>query len=113
MKVSDSQHRITELMNLLDISQQDIADRTGIDKSTISLYVNGKREPRQDKIGIICDAYSIDPAWFMGYDVPMWKRNSAETAKRDFELLQKYHRLSSRDQAIIDRMMDSMLRDSQ
>lgn len=74
MKVSNSAERLQELMRTLGIKQIDIANRTGIHKSVISLYVNGDRLPRQDKIAVICDAYNIDPAWLMGYEVPMQKQ---------------------------------------
>lgn len=109
MKVTDSQHRLLELMSLLNITQQDIADKTGLDKSTVSLYVNGKREPRQDKISIICDAYNLDPAWLMGHDVPMERRDTAKAAEKHFVILEKYLKLSPRDQQIVESMIDSML----
>ena len=113
MKTTDSQHRLLELMSSLNITQQDIADRTGIDKSSISLYVNGKREPRQDKVGIISEAYGLDPAWLMGYDVPMMRETTAAKAKRHADLITKFSRLSEKDQTIILNMIDSMLEKTQ
>ena len=109
MKVSDSQHRLRELMEYYGINQQNIADRTGLGKSVISLYINGKREPRQDKISLICDAYNADPAWLMGHDVPMQRRDSAKAAEQHFSILEKYLKLSPRDQEIVESMIDSML----
>lgn len=53
------------------LSQTDICKATGIASSTLSQYCNGSREPRQKQIALICDAYGINPAWLMGYDVPM------------------------------------------
>lgn len=109
MKVSDSQHRLAELMDYYGISQQSLSDRTGIDKSTISLYVNGKREPRQDKISLICDAYNVDPAWLMGHDVPMQRQNPAVAGSLHGTLISKFSKLSDRDQEIVMNMIDSML----
>lgn len=77
MKISNSQKRLLELMQELNISQTDICVKTNLPKSVLSMYVHGKREPRQDKISQIADAYNIDPAWLMGYDVPM-KRETIE-----------------------------------
>lgn len=84
MKETDTQHRLIELMNTLNITQQDIADRTGIHKSAISMYIHGKRVPRQDMVDLIATAFDLDPAWVMGYDVPMKQdasiRYSSESA---------------------------------
>lgn len=113
MRISDTKHRLKELMDAYDINQQDIADRTGIPKSSISMYVNGNRVPRQDKVSLIADAYHIEPAWIMGYDVPMEIRDNQTIATKDFEVLHKYLMLSKRDQGIINSIMDSMLKDSQ
>lgn len=77
-KVSNSQKRLLELMNLLNIKQKDIADKSGLNKSTICNYCNGNRVPNQKNIAIISDAFDISPAWLMGYDVGM-KRNKEET----------------------------------
>lgn len=109
MKITDSKHRLRELMDFYNITQKDIVDKTGIDKSAISMYVNGQRVPRQDKISMICDAYNLDPAWLMGYDVPMHRRNTAQAAEKHFSILEKYLKLSPRDQEIVESMIDSML----
>ena len=71
MKNSDSRHRLLEMMQILNISQTDIVKRTGIQKSSLSNYVNGKRTPTQDQLSKIADPYGINPAWLMGYDVPI------------------------------------------
>lgn len=68
MKISDSRHRLKELMDLLEINQTEFCKRTGLNKSALSNYLNGDRVPRQDKIAMIADAFGIDPAWLMGYD---------------------------------------------
>lgn len=75
MKVSNTEKRLKELMEMYDYKQSDLVARTGLDKSTISYYVNGKREPAQDNIFIIAGAFDIEPAWLMGYDVPMRKES--------------------------------------
>lgn len=68
MKISDSRHRLKELMDLMEINQTEFCKRTGLNKSALSNYLNGDRVPRQDKIAMIADAFGIDPAWLMGYD---------------------------------------------
>ncbi|MDO4171057.1 MAG: helix-turn-helix domain-containing protein [Lachnospiraceae bacterium] len=72
MKTNSSQ-RLIELMAYFNIKQSDIAAKTGIPKSAISMYVSGKRVPRQNRLSDIADAYNVNEAWLMGYDVPMNK----------------------------------------
>lgn len=119
MKVSNSQNRLYELMDAFGIKQQDISAKTGIDKSTMSLYLSGKRLPRQDKIGLISDAYHVDPAWLMGYDVPMQEKNFKDIdtdkmfAITDPVLVEYAYKISKMDdtqKAIIFGMIDQMSR---
>lgn len=60
-------------MEYFGIDQKDIIKKTGIPKSSMSMYVSGKRNPRQDKLSLIADAYGVSETWLMGYDVPMLK----------------------------------------
>lgn len=76
--MSSSKNRLSELMDYFKIKQIDIAEKTGIPKSAISMYTNGQRTPRQNRLTIIADAYGLNEAWLMGYDVPMFKDKSKE-----------------------------------
>lgn len=71
MKISDSKHRIKELLDFFGDSQNEMARKSGLTKSAISNYINGSREPRQDALYYLSKAYNVNPAWLMGYDVPM------------------------------------------
>lgn len=71
-KITNSRARIREMMDSLELKQSDIVKRTGINKSALSNYLSGVREPRQDKISAIADPFGVSPAWLMGYDVPMF-----------------------------------------
>lgn len=76
MKITDSKHRLKELLDILEISQSDFCKRCGLNKSALSNYLNGDREPRQDKLVLIADAFKISPSWLMGYDVPLETQNA-------------------------------------
>ncbi len=76
--MSSSKNRFSELMDYFKIKQIDIAQKTGIPKSAISMYTNGQRTPRQNRLTIIADAYGLNEAWLMGYDVPMFKDENEE-----------------------------------
>lgn len=83
MERKSSAERLKELMEYFGIKQNDLSNRTGIPKSAISMYVNGDRIPRQNRISDIADTYNVNEAWLMGYDVPMRKENSESGTKFD------------------------------
>lgn len=95
-KITNSKSRIDEIMNYFNISQSELCRRTGLQKSALSNYLNGDREPRQDQISIIADPFNINPAWLMGYDAPMFMNPLSDKRLRDdeAELLLKYNQLN-------------------
>lgn len=106
MKISNSKERIKELMEYFNINQTELCSRTGLQKSALSNYINGDREPRQDQISIIVDPFNVNPAWLMGYDVSMFLNNTPAAPSSDpvapvqlrpdeTELLDKYNLLNA------------------
>ena len=95
-KITNSKSRIDEIMNYFNISQSELCRRTGLQKSALSNYLNGDREPRQDQISVIADPFNINPAWLMGYDAPMFMNSLSDKRLRDdeAELLLKYNQLN-------------------
>lgn len=79
-KVSNSANRIKELLEMNNMSQADFCRKTGLSRSIVSLYINGKREPAQDNIFAISQNFNVDPAWVMGFDVPMNRKYATENA---------------------------------
>lgn len=86
MKITDSSHRLRELLRITGDTQNDMSIKTKIPKSSISHYINGEREPRQEKLSMIADAYHVNPAWLMGIDVPMQTVNDLEHELLDTRL---------------------------
>ena len=70
-KICSSNERIKELLNHFQINQTEFCKKTGIQKSALSNYLNGNRLPRQDQLLKIADAFGVNAAWLMGYDIPM------------------------------------------
>lgn len=63
--------RLVEAMRLRDISSADLCRKTGLPTSSVSRYVTGHSVPKQNPLGKIAEALNVNPAWLMGYDVPM------------------------------------------
>ena len=64
-----------------DMKPIELSERTGIPKSMLSYYLNGKTKPKADRIYIISKALGVSEAWLLGYDVP--KNRTAEQKKND------------------------------
>ena len=60
--------RLNSILQKLNLSQADLSKMTGIRSSSISDWLNGKYEPKQDKISIIAEALNVSPVWLIGYD---------------------------------------------
>lgn len=58
-------------MDIRNMRQVDVAEKSGLDKAQISQYKNGKYEPMQDALYKLAKALNVNVAWLMGHDVPM------------------------------------------
>jgi len=72
MKTTPGQ-RLNELMEHFGISAADLSIATDIPKSSMSMYLNDKRNMKADRIKTLADKYNLNEAWLLGYDVPMQK----------------------------------------
>lgn len=76
MKVSNTAQRLKEAMDLRNLKQSEIIEKTGMNKGALSSYLSGRYEPKQDNIYILSSILNVNEAWLMGYDVPMEKNSS-------------------------------------
>lgn len=123
MKSSDTSSRLKEIMKMHNYRQVDILEKckpyckkfgVKLGRNDLSQYVNGKVEPRQDKLTILGLALGVNEAWLMGYDVQMDRKHlSSEEAKSDFSLIEKFSLLSERDKIIVINLIDSLIQRSE
>ena len=73
--------RLNKALLLRGKKQIDLVQATGVNKSTISRYLRGEREPKQIALYKIAVFLEVSEAWLLGYDVPMEK--TAEQKKND------------------------------
>ena len=60
--------RLYDMMMLRGLSINELARRTGIDKSLISRYVNHKAMPKIDNIVALAKVLRVSPAWLLCLD---------------------------------------------
>ena len=63
--------RIRFAMNVRNVKQVEMVQRTGITKGAFSSYLSGNYNPKKDKLELIADALDININWLMGENVPM------------------------------------------
>jgi repressor LexA len=82
--------RLQEALDDARMKPIELSEATGIPKSMVSYYLNGKTKPKADRIYKISQALGVSEAWLLGYDVP--KTRTAEQKKND-DLVQVIARL--------------------
>lgn len=63
--------RIQDAMNLRNMKAVDICEKTEIPKSSMSMYLSGRVEPKSDRLYKIAKCLDVSESWLLGYDVPM------------------------------------------
>lgn len=72
MKPIDTfQNRLQKAMNIRNMKQVDLVEKTGLDKTLLSKYLSGISNARQDKLTALAEALQVNEIWLMGYDIPM------------------------------------------
>ena len=69
-RVTTTAIRLAEAMALSGKKQIDLVKETGLNRSTISRYVAGSCEPKQDAIYKLAASLNVTEMWLWGYDVP-------------------------------------------
>ena len=109
MKYELTAKRLQLALSSANISQQELAEKSGVSKSSISQYVNGSHAPGNISAKKIEKILDVESMWLMGFDVEMRKERSSESAKNDMMFLEKFSLLNERDKNIVILMIDSML----
>lgn len=70
-KVESCSKRIAEALKIKGMKQYELCKLANVPKSSLSLYLSGAYEPKQDRVYDMAKALNVNEAWLMGYDVPM------------------------------------------
>lgn len=92
MKNELTAKRIQLALSNANMKPQELADKSGIGKASISQYVNGSHAPGNvsaEKIGKILN---VNPLWLMGFDVPM--ERTASVKEESPKIMQYYELLN-------------------
>lgn len=65
-----SAERLASALADAGLKAQDLVERTGIPKASISHYLNGYYCPTSSKAEKMAKVLGVSPVWLMGFDVP-------------------------------------------
>lgn len=108
--ISTFAKRLKELMALRGMTRSALASLCGIDKSNITRYLKGDYKAKQDVVYQMAERLRVDPAWLMGYNVPMSDKmylpdfevkSSKELTEVDLRLLKWFRSLPPEKQRAI------------
>lgn len=78
-KTATFAQRLREGLDLRGMKQIELATRSGISKYSISHYLKGDWEGKQDAVYELARVLNVSEAWLMGYDVPV-ERSAPEVS---------------------------------
>ncbi len=67
--------RLRKAMDIRNVKQVELVGKTEISKSAISQYLSGAFVPKQKNTYKLAEALNVDPAWLMGKDVCMERKD--------------------------------------
>ena len=70
-KVSTVAARLQEAMDAKQMKAVELSEKSGISRPSISCYLSGKYEPKQNALYRFGKALDVSEMWLAGYDVPM------------------------------------------
>ena len=75
--------RIKKALKIKGMRQAELCKLANIPKSSLSQYLSGDFEPKQDRIYLIAKALNVSEAWLMGFDVPMERQDKLKNTSSD------------------------------
>ena len=122
-RIDTTANRLKIAMNNAGKKQIDIVRETGIDKGSMSHYLKGNYEPKQDVIFILAKALNVSEMWLWGYDCAMnrtleQKNNDAlsdiilklRTDIEFFSLVETLYNLDSNKISSVKQMLTAFLK---
>ena len=91
--------RLKNALSERGMKQTELSERTGISKSSISEWLNGRYEAKADKIVLIAKALNVNESYLIGLDVPM--ENEAEQSSTKTILDNIFNKLEKPRQEIV------------
>jgi transcriptional regulator with XRE-family HTH domain len=105
--------RISKALAVKGMRQSELCKLAEVPKSSLSLYLSGAYEPKQDRIYNMARVLNVSEAWLMGYDVPMERESHSTDEQKITEeeklLLDLFRRVPEDQQQLVLQMIRAAL----
>ena len=113
-RIDTCANRIKTALKYRRMKQVELCELAKVPESSLSLYLKGAYEPKQDRIYMMAHALNVSEAWLMGYDVPMErtsvkKTNAIEVTEDEQKLLDLFRLVPENQQQMVLQMIEIAL----
>lgn len=113
-RIASCGHRISAALTTRGMRQSELCKLAKVPKSSLSLYLSGAYEPKQDRIYAMAKALNVSEAWLMGYDVPMEREKISpeepKLSERERMLLDLFRQVPEDKQELVLQMISAALK---
>jgi transcriptional regulator with XRE-family HTH domain len=101
------------------MKQADLCRLANVPKSSLSLYLSGAYDPKQDRLQDMAQALNVSEAWLMGYDVPMERQEPKKSPEEpklsegEKMLLDLFRKVPEDKQQLVLQMIEVALKTKQ
>lgn len=112
-RIETCSQRISKALSIKGMRPAELCKLAHVPKSSLSLYMSGAYEPKQDRIYDIAKALNVSEAWLMGYDVPMERQNPSgevRLTEGERQMLELFKLIPEEQQPLVLEMIRAALR---
>ena len=113
-RVETCGQRIAKALDIKEMKQADLCRLAKVPKSSLSLYLSGAYEPKQNRIYDMAKVLDVSEAWLMGYDVPMERQKTSPEelvlSEGEKMLLELFRRVPKDKQELVLQMIEIALK---
>ena len=107
-KIESCGKRIEKALTIRNMKQSALCKLANVPKSSLSLYIKGAYEPKQDRIYAMSSVLNVSDMWLMGYDVPMedvTQSTSLELTESEKMMLDLFRLIPESQQKVLIQMI--------
>lgn len=114
-KIETCGKRIEKALTVRGVKRTDLCKLANVPKSSLSLYLKGAYEPKQDRIYKMAVILNVSETWLMGYDVPMEREEpsvspSLGLTDNENHMLQLFRLVPPSQQTVLIQMVQAALK---
>ncbi|TGK36252.1 helix-turn-helix domain-containing protein [Leptospira andrefontaineae] len=100
--LNNTGQRLEEALEILGVSREALRDKIGVELSTISRYINGKREIPEPTLRLIASIYKISYTWLKDGLGEMFEAGALNAVETDLKVHDRIWRKLAKDPDLLE-----------